>query len=139
MYSCCSGICFLKPASICRWLASQAITTVTSANIASTTGRNPKMIFSLALFRLIAFSKELLRVVGVRALVADDHEIAASIGQDAGQRRRLAGGVVEGGNREGLVRGGPAQHGAVRAGEHDATAFEQRTTHQADARLRVDL
>src|SRR4051812_10632854 len=100
MYSCCSGICFLKPASTFSWLAKNTIAAVTSANTSSTSGRAPKTRFSLTLFRLIAAPLRpggccLLRVVGVRALVADDHEVAAPVRQDAGQGRRLARGVVE--------------------------------------------
>ena len=46
MYSCCSGTCFLKPASTSSWLAKYAIATVIRANRTRMTGRFAKTMRS---------------------------------------------------------------------------------------------
>src|SRR5688572_19108484 len=121
MYSCCSGTCFLKPASTCSCEAKYSITAVTAANSASTTGRLPKTSFSAkrangpgsTLGRVIGAPS--LRVVHVGALVADHEEGGIADRDDACQQRRLAGGGRERLRHERVGRGRSRQHRAVGA------------------------
>src|SRR6186713_615481 len=117
MYSCCSGTCFLKPASMSRPLAFQPRKAVTAANSSRITGRYPKTILSAKRSKEFMRTPSLLRLVGVHALLADHHVAGGLRRDDGGQRWRLASGVGVGAQDE--------RRGAVGAHEHRAVAADQ--------------
>src|SRR5687768_12652683 len=131
MYSCCSGTCFLKPASTFSWLAKYSIASVTAANTMRISGRLPKTMFSAkrangpgwALGRLIASPS--LRAVQVGALVADHEESGVAGRQHAREQRRFAGGRLESGGRERRIGIGAHQHDAVGADQDGAAVVER--------------
>src|SRR5690606_34084379 len=115
MYSCSSGICFLKPASTCSCEAKYSIAAVTAANSTRIRGRLPKSSFSArrangpgwALGRLMLSPS--LRAVQAGALVADqDVAVLAD------------------------------QHQAVAAHQHGAAVRQRRTADQAGGGAGVD-
>src|SRR5690606_7719593 len=144
MYSCSSGICFLKPASTCSCEAKYSIAAVTAANSTRIRGRLPKTSFSArrangpgwALGRLMLSPS--LRAVQAGALVADQDVAVLPIRQHGDQRGRLAGLVLVTMLDERRVAVLADQHQAVAAHQHGAAVRQRGTADQAGGGAGVD-